>query len=114
MKRGEISPEFRAALWAILFDYSHEEFGGDTSYSPNWCTIMQHMHVRRYHKPIDKFMYSRFIQELKHWVFYGAYYDVLGLLEFILKHHSCPSQLAEDVSRVMEDCQLGYRWSTAW
>jgi hypothetical protein len=67
------------------------------------------MYVDRDHKPIDEFHYPSLTQELKQRVFHGAYHDVLGILEFILKHRLCPRYLAKDVNDLMETSRLGYR-----
>jgi hypothetical protein len=39
----------------------------------------------------------------------GGWADVLGWLEFVLKHPACPSEFAGQVNGIMDRCHLAYR-----
>jgi hypothetical protein len=113
LKRGEISKEFRAILWADLHrrfeadregDYDSPELG-----SP-WITILRDVHVYRDHEAIDDFEndYDLITEDVKGLVFKGDWSRVLGWLEFVLKHPACPKDFAPTLSAIMRHARLAY------
>ena len=111
---GEISKEFRAVLWSRLnrlFDDHRERYsmGGSYLRRPS-STILNDVRVYRYHR-LDPFPdgFDRQVAEVKEVIANGSWSDVLGWLEFVLKHPACPSEFAWEVDAVMAHCHLAYR-----
>jgi hypothetical protein len=110
----EISQEFRAVLWDHLnriFE-SHREL---REHAPGyirkpWSKILNDVRVYRYHR-LDPFPdgFERPVAEVKEIIEKGAWSDVLGWLEFVLKHPACPSDFAKQVNSIMGYCRLAYR-----
>ena len=113
LARGDISQEFRAVLWDELharLDYCKHTYGGTSFLEGPWETVLKNAHVFRDHKPIDDFSnrYHDLIGEVKEVVLRGAWSEVLGWLEFVLKHPSCPDDLAAAVDGIMKYSHLAY------
>jgi hypothetical protein len=116
LARGEISQEFRAAIWAELHDRLQYDRAWDSDseswlLNDPWVIILRDAHVYRSHEPIDEFSDGFFDSSnaVKTLVIRGAWSDVLGWLEFVLKHPSCPDDLARAVNATMTRCRLAYR-----
>jgi hypothetical protein len=114
LKRKEISREFRAALWAYIHDAldAHRYSYADDSYlNDPWDSILRDAEVYHHHNAVDEFPnnYFRLIEQIKRLIMIGAWHEVLGWLEFVLKHPRCPPELAADVDAIMAHCRLGYR-----
>jgi hypothetical protein len=112
--RGQISNQFRAALWQLLkreFERQFERsaFGGGFLARP-WSTILEDAHVYRYHR-LDEFPadYQKAVASVKTIIERGSWSDVLGWLEFVLKHPSCPRHIAQSVNALMTYSRLAYR-----
>ena len=114
LARGQISQEFRARLWAELikhFEASHRNF----EMAPGrldipWSRILQDANVRRYHR-LDDFPreYRQAVARVQQIIEQASWSDVLGWLEFVLKHPSCSVTLKFIVPQLMTDCRLAYR-----
>lgn len=113
LQRGQISQQFRAVLWALLHaELLRHRYSFEDEYLPEpWDTILRDAHVHYDHKPVDEFPRRYFNLELslKHLVLGGAWHDVLGWLEYVLRHTTCPGDFYSDVRDVMARCRLGYR-----
>jgi len=114
LKRGEISQEFRAVLWAELAseleDGRHTDAGSGYLDGP-WAKILKDVHVYRDHRAVDDFpyRYRDIFEAVKVRILAGGWSEVLGLLEFVLKHRDCPDNFAETLNLTMEHCHLAYR-----
>jgi AbiJ N-terminal domain 4 len=111
---GEISQEFRAILWSrlnkIFEEHSERTFHGVGYFRKPWSTILNDLRVYRYHR-LDPFPENRrdAIAEVSEVIAQGTWSDVLGWLEFVLKHPACPSQFVQEVDAIMAYCHLAYR-----
>jgi hypothetical protein len=114
LKRGEISQKFRAVLWAEL----HSELerhripaSGGSYLNDPWEIILKDAHVHRDNGAVDDFPrhYADIVHELKLKIMGGGWWEVLGFLEFVLKHPSCPDDIAARLDSIMAYCHLGYR-----
>jgi hypothetical protein len=114
LEREVISQEFRAVLWADLHSrFEHHRYrmsGGDVLSNP-WKTILRDAWVFRNHKAIDEYPHGcyKIVDQVKHLVMSGGTPQVLGWLEFVLKHPACSEDLAAAVNKAMTYCRLAYR-----
>jgi hypothetical protein len=114
LARGQISQEFRAVLWrALSTEFErHQDYTayGDHLLDAPWSIILADAHVFRYHR-LDKFHrdYHDAVASVRTIIEKGSWSDVLGWLEFVLKHPRCPGQFATSVARLMAGCRLAYR-----
>ena len=113
LRRGEIFDEFRAVLWDFVRrslmatrDYSL----GDGRVGQPWTIILEEAHVFHHHKT-SAFSKHFSDQEraLETLFAKGPWHAVLGWLEFVLKHPSCPAGFAATANALMVHCRLGYR-----
>jgi hypothetical protein len=111
LAQGEISQEFRAVLWDTLDKIikEHSRYTTMESYAyfqKPWSTMLKDLRVYRYHR-LDTFPDGRkAIAEVKKVIAEGGWSDVLGWLEFVLKHPACPRDLAKEVNAIMAYCRL--------
>ncbi len=113
LKRGEISEEFRAILWDDVYGrlqhcILRDSFGGELL--EPWALILRTAWVLRDHKPIDDFPGSphEIVQQVKLLILFGLWFEVLGWLEFVLKHPACPHDFAEVLNDIMRNTRLAY------
>jgi hypothetical protein len=110
-----VSRELRSALWDLIHSYlsaciQRNDFG--PSYlTPPWSTILKDEFVYRQHKMVDDFSKSvKVLIPVTRTIFEdGDYVAIFGWLEFVLKHPSCPPNVAEDVEGTLRFCQAAYR-----
>jgi hypothetical protein len=112
LARGEISQEFRAVLWFMVgreLENHHGRMSGDTLLAP-WLNILRDAHTLWHHR-LDEFLYSyrTIVDDVKKIIEHGVWSEVLGWLEWVLKHPACPSNFADSVNAVMAHCRLAYR-----
>jgi hypothetical protein len=113
LARGAISQEFRAVLWFVLageLERHRVHSGSDGPLHDPWLTILQEAHAYRHHR-LDDFPYSyrSVVEDVKKIIEHGAWSEVLGWLEWVLKHPSCPENLPAIVNAHMTHCHLAYR-----
>jgi AbiJ N-terminal domain 4 len=111
--RGEISREFRAVLWdlmrrALLVEW--DRMTGTAHICEPWPVILSEAHVYRDHR-LDEFPkdYDEALQAVRARIERGEWSDILGWLEWIFKHPSCPSRFPSSVDFLLAHCRLGYR-----
>ncbi len=115
LQLGELSPELRAALWAITYDSlsgsrQYPRMGGPPWYDHPWDEILRVRHVVVLHKPIDEFSEGCVYHDgpLKDLFFSGTYVEVFDFLEFVMRSEDCPSGFAEGVSAVLKHTLAAY------
>jgi AbiJ N-terminal domain 4 len=110
----EISQQFRAALWAELnwIFGRHQGFTtyGDEILESPWSIILEDAHVYHHHR-LDDFpkKYGAVVAHVRDIVERGSWSDLLGWLEYVLKHRLCPPEFATRLNEIMADCHLAYR-----
>jgi hypothetical protein len=112
LKLKEISQELRALLWGLIYDSMEEDCDRRTGHIVGaWYAIVRHKHVFFDHKMLDDF--SRNFDSNKNVVRsvieHGDYVQVFDLLQYVLRHQSCPDGLAEGISAVLEQARAAYR-----
>jgi hypothetical protein len=108
----EISQEFRAVLWETLnkiFE-EHYEHLGDAYIRDPWSTILKDVQVYHYHS-LEPFPdgYHEPVREVKKLIAKGSWSEVLGWLEFVLKHPACPNGFGKRVNQILAYCRMAYR-----
>jgi hypothetical protein len=110
----EISQQFRAALWSDLKGIFERHRGytayGDEILELPWAIILEDAHVYHHHR-LDDFpkKYRDVVAHVKTIIEHGRWSDVLGWLEYVLKHSACPPDFAKYLDKTMADCHLAYR-----
>src|SRR6202012_4113689 len=71
LARGQISMEFRAAVWAYLFKIfeahrDHDRFSGMSTLESPWRQIFKDAHVYHYHLPVDEYRDS--FRDVVQWI----------------------------------------------
>jgi hypothetical protein len=114
LKLKELSQEFRAIAWArvhgsIRADTHAAAFGNRVD-GP-WRQILQDRHVFRLHLPLDEFdNTAKLITACLKPLFMAAdYTQVLGFLQFVIRHPNCPYKFAEGVDGALVATRAAYR-----
>ena len=115
LQRRERSPQLRPLLWQQIHRYlsdatEHSDYGPDYLDEP-WLSILQDEHVYRQHRMVDDFendaedltKQTRGIFEKQN------YLAIFGWLEFVLKHPTCPSDVATEIEAILRYCRAAYR-----
>jgi len=110
----EHSPLFRAAIWKLVLDgINSDSHSGtfDHYLDGQWRQIMFDRHVYRLHRPADEFSgkTNKVVAEAKKLIMQGTYDQVLGFLQFVIRHRSCPHRFAEAVGRILAGANMAYR-----
>jgi hypothetical protein len=112
----EMPQPLRAALWAVVFDCLQtatitSSMGEGAWLKGDWSEILHDRHVHRLHKMSDDFDNSarRQISEIKSIFEKGAYHDILGFLQFVLRHRQCPYRFVERIDYALARGHAPYR-----
>jgi len=114
LARGQISQQFRAILWSKLSGIfeRHRDFSGygGVYLDEPWRTILRDAHVHHHHR-LDEFPdhYDKDVAGVKNIVANGSWSEVLGWLEFVLKHRFCPRDFPGQLDGIMANSHLAYR-----
>jgi hypothetical protein len=106
LKLKELSPALRAAAWRLVLE-SIEQSATRGMYGryvdKPWSQILKDRHVYRLHKPVDEFTTElpAITKDLKPIFIEGDYTSVLGFLEYVIRHGSCPHRFADRVEAVL-------------
>ncbi|WP_188913261.1 hypothetical protein [Salinarimonas ramus] len=117
----QLTQELRALLWAVIVNSTERSateamtgYMGTTlvfSAQSAWGRILRDKHVLRDHLPIDEFDSDFHFQmeSLKKIFWEGDYVLVFGTLQWILRHASCPPNLARGVDFCLQRARAAYR-----
>jgi hypothetical protein len=112
LKVGEISQEFRAVLWSAFREElnKHKEYTVHLSLGKPWSTILAEANVWHDHR-LDEFprTFLEAVSRVQDRIAKGSWSDVLGWLEWVFKHPSCPARFPKLVDALMAHCRLAYR-----
>ena len=111
---GHLSPELRARLWAVAHESLQADCGNHMGYAfvgGKWAIILRDHAVQRWHQMVDEVETDprEIIPALSAIFKSGSYTEVLGFLQFVLRHPAKPPKLAENVARVLIACRAAYR-----
>jgi hypothetical protein len=114
LRPGEISPPLRAKLWVVFHGMisaskTRDNFGLFLSHP--WSQILRDYYVNHQNRMVDKFSSALKlrISELSDMFNQGAYSDVFGFIQFVLRHHKCPRQLPDLVEKILIEERCAYR-----
>ncbi|TAJ89448.1 hypothetical protein [Reyranella sp.] len=115
LKPQELSPPLRAGLWAILHRHlvnatQHVEYGRPVLREP-WRGMLEGLHIWHRHKPADEFTSHSepHIAAMKRILMSGAYHEVYGTLQYLVRLQSCPISFRADIKQVLLFRNAGYR-----
>jgi len=97
-----------------LFDIIRNEMlnhAYDGEFLDPWLTLLFDTHVQHFERMPDEFENKYYAQEetLKEVFSTGSYDQVLGLIEFILRHRLCRPELGDEIDNVLLDERSAYR-----
>src|SRR5262249_61191965 len=100
----------RNRLEQILKDHRLTSGYGDLILTRPWSRILHDVRVYHQHR-LGPFRegFEESVAEVKKIIAEGTYSDVLGWLEFVLKHTACPPDFPRQVDDIMTYCRLAYR-----
>lgn len=109
---GEISPELRALLWALV----HDEIERSTAPASGrlmepWHTILADEFVLHRHGMIDDLpsLWADYRPALKRLFSDGDYVEIFGFLEWVLRDRQTPRALAGKIDWVLRHAHAAYR-----
>jgi hypothetical protein len=114
LKLKELSPALRAAAWKLVLksieQSTHSGAFGAYIADP-WKQILEDRHVYRLHRPVDEFTneLGDVTNGLKPVFMAGDYTAVLGILQDVIRHPTCPHQFADRVEGVLKFARAAYR-----
>src|SRR5215469_17820581 len=96
LKPREISPELRARLWQIF----HQRLVDD---SGAFIQVLKDWHVVRSFRPADEFIpkYQSCLIQMKPIFMEGDYLQVLGFVQWLLRHPAKPYELEIEVGNAL-------------
>jgi len=116
LKTKEISKEFRAMAWALLYNTVRLKDEGDILHRGyhvygDWNRILSDLHVLKMHLAADEYTsrWSNQAAKLKRIVMDGTNVEVLGLFEWIIRHSKITYGFIESFSEILEKSQMAYR-----
>lgn len=114
LKTREISEEFRAVLWAYIYEElkDSEVRGSEGSHlGDRWDTILRDEWIYRAHNAADEYpwRFPKIVERVKAQILGANWSSLLGWLEFVLKHPSRPDNFANQIDHYMQSCRLAYR-----
>lgn len=112
MQRDEVTRSLRVKAFTVLRDHITVEttvYG--TEVIEPWATILYDLHVHHHEEMPDEWSDTWSLQEseLKSVFTKGDALAIYGLLEFILRHPSCPRDFATDLNAALEAAQAAFR-----
>jgi hypothetical protein len=103
-----VSPETRAALWALIhgnLTFFQRQISGE------WAVVLRDWHVTREFKAIDEFLegYESVVPKLKNLIFNGTYVEIFDFLQFAIRHRKHPYRLDEGIAYNLTRTKAAYR-----
>lgn len=118
LRPGEISAEFRAHSWAIIY-LAFEEAkyvtqglygeGPDLLKAP-YDRILQRFWLYKLHRPMDEYSnsYKPLTRLVKETILEGSWNSVLDFIEFLLRDPGTPEKVRSQLIKSFRDCRLAY------
>lgn len=109
LQPGTLSKELRALLWQIVYDSIDIDY--DRNVREPWRTILRDRHVRRLHRMVDQFDpgFRAIRADLGPFFEQGGFGDVMGFVEFVLRHPGCPRGFRTQVEGALLTSRAAYR-----
>lgn len=110
LKTKELSQELRAVLWKVMYErlYSCEQ---DCVLVAPWDEILEDEGVFHRHRMIDEysFLFTERKTSVKSLLERGDYLEVLGFIQYVLRHKLCPGDFPDEVERALRCGRGAYR-----
>lgn len=113
MQAKSVSQEQRAKLWAI-FASRIQAATQDSYYKPvvgNLAKVLRDEWVHHRHRFIDDWSnrQHKLMADLRPIFEGGAYVELYGFIEYVIRHPDCPATIAPSVQAVLENTRAPYR-----
>jgi hypothetical protein len=116
LKLGEISQELRALLWKVfyhsLLKAEKSSVLGDVHpwVGDRWHSILRDKHVHFDHRMADDFEndFTTCSAAMRAIFENGNYVQVFDFIQFVLRHRSCPHDLADGVAWALKQSRAAY------
>ena len=109
----ELPRRARERIWDVVYKYTlgrMDEFGNwDTR--QEWESILESLNTEHYELTLehsDALGISENIQSCKHTIHDAPFYEVLDLLERIMRHPSCPDGVCKDIACAFAQARVAY------
>lgn len=114
LRLGELSQELRARLWAVIHESLKADCNNSMGYAyvgGRWGQVLKDHAVVRLHEMIDEIESDprEIVPQLSSVFRFGSYTDVLGFVQFVLRHQQCPPGLSRAVGLTLQSCRAAYR-----
>jgi hypothetical protein len=117
LKLKEVSQQMRSLLWLVIHNeldgvIASDHFGEVPPWlNDPWATILRDWHVFHLHGMVDEFENDarRLIGTLKIRFTSGGYVEILGFVQFVLRHEMCPMGLHKRINAALEMSHSAYR-----
>ena len=112
----ELSHEARNRLWALFLDVTSRHLSHFEDVEGSWNQVLYDFYTVFLGKPADE--YRNGINEVRSTykeIFLGrgfTYNKIFDVLEFLMKHPSCPPDVVGNVQKVFSECRLAYTIDT--
>jgi hypothetical protein len=110
MQPRELSQELRAVLWAHIYESMLcDQVLIDDYIDPEWQNILYNAWIVWDREPADEYRGKDLVAYVKTIIMKQTYVRVLGFIQIVLRHSSCPPGLSNAVNQVLEQCRSAYR-----
>ena len=112
----EVPKELRALVWKATHDQLeesivHSTMGGFAWLESPWKFILCDYHVFHEYLMVDEYdnRATAQVKKLKEIVQSAPYYQVLGFIQFVLRHPGCPQKFRSEISAALSIGRAAYR-----
>ena len=107
----ELSSEARTRLWALFFGITKRNTRYEFVEGP-WDQVLYDCFIERLGQPADEYSYesNKILRTYKAIILDPevTYNKVFDVLEFLMRHPSCPPDFVGNVKKVFSECRLAY------
>ena len=109
LKLEELSNLARTKVWDVFFgSIEHEKLWGIPSGEFNWWDVLQDVHLGFDNLPLDQWDYENAAVRLRESIMTRSFNRVFDLIQFILRHPKCPTDLADAMKKAFEKGMVAY------
>ena len=113
LKLGELPREGRVRIWNVFYSsmFATRYFGDfEWVLGDDWEAILREKHIRIDNLPLDEwnsyFEHNR--RQLRDSIEMLPFFRIFDTIQFVLRHHSCPSGFIDKISEAFELSRLAY------
>ena len=106
LKLEQLSDTARTKIWDVLF--VHLDTGDFLPAEECWYPILRDIHLNLDNLPLDQLDYQRAESSLRQSIMTRPFNKVFDLVQFILRHPDCPTDVADEMKEAFEKGMLAY------